>query len=66
MGPTDSKRPVQPAHVPGHGGPLAALGHLAAAHADTDTAFTSSCPADALDGFGVNWEAAWIDLGGEG
>jgi hypothetical protein len=66
MGPTDSKRPVQPPHAPAHGGPHSALGHLVSHSADAEGIAPTPGHPDATDGFTPNWESAWIDLGGEG
>lgn len=66
MGPTDSKRLTSHnACACGHGAMGAGPGHhphLSESEVSPATYYAS----DLVDGAHLNWESAWIDLGGEG
>jgi hypothetical protein len=62
-------RPKEPKHH-GHN-PAAHHGSLSGAdvnipHLNDSDALTSPWASDLIDGGSPNWEAAWIDIGGEG
>jgi hypothetical protein len=66
MGPTESKRSTTHAHNGGHGGFIPGLSHTGHHAGEGEHAPASPCPGDLIEGPGAGWEAAWIDLGGEG
>jgi hypothetical protein len=66
MGPTESKHSHTHSHTAGHGGFAPGLGHAGAHTNEGEHTPVPACPGDLLEGSGPGWEAAWIDLGGEG
>jgi hypothetical protein len=66
MGPTEPKRSTLHAHTAGHGGFAPGLGHGVAHAAEGEHTPTLPGAGDLVEGSGAGWEAAWIDLGGEG
>jgi hypothetical protein len=66
MGPTESKHSLAHPHTAGHGGLGPGLSHTGPYPGEGEHTPASACPGDLVEGPGSGWEAAWIDLGGEG
>jgi hypothetical protein len=65
MGPTDPNRLAHPASpTSSHG--TTAPGLVPSDPGDSEPNFSAPLTGDAGDGPLANWEAAWIDFGGEG